>query len=89
MHYEGIGKGSVNIGCLPVLFDDDGPLGLKPWMEKFCQLLERFCDVHGVEEWTVQIRRILADNNPSSSFLAPLKTIKVFSKIFWPHQKNQ
>lgn len=83
LHYEGIGKGSVNIGCLPVLFDDDGafgnptsdsrramiqegqreiysilyafdgPLGLKPWMEKFCQLLERFCDVHGVEEWTV------------------------------------
>ena len=83
LHYEGIGKGSVNIGCLPVLFDDDGafgnptsdsrramiqegrreiysifyafdgPVGLGPWMEKFCQLLERFCDVHGVERWTV------------------------------------
>lgn len=26
-HYEGIGKGSVNIGHLPVLYDDLGPVG--------------------------------------------------------------
>ena len=26
-HYPGIGKGSVNIGCLPVLYDAEGPFG--------------------------------------------------------------
>lgn len=26
-HYDGIGKSSVNIGCLPVLYDDKGPFG--------------------------------------------------------------
>lgn len=26
-HYEGIGKSSVNIGCLPVLYDDKGAFG--------------------------------------------------------------
>jgi len=26
-HYDGIGKGSVNIGCLPVLYDDQGAFG--------------------------------------------------------------
>lgn len=26
-HYDGIGKGSVNIGCLPVLYDAQGPFG--------------------------------------------------------------
>ncbi len=26
-HYDGIGKSSINIGCLPVLYDSQGPFG--------------------------------------------------------------
>ena len=82
-HYDGIGKGSVNIGCLPVLYDAlgafgnptsdsrramlqpgrrelcsvlysfDGPAAVREWMEEFARLLEEYCGVCGIEQWTV------------------------------------
>lgn len=78
-HYAGIGKESVNIGFLPVLYDAegpfgnptsdsrramiqpgprevysilysfDGPEGLGPWMDRFSEMLCRYCGVSGVQ----------------------------------------
>lgn len=82
-HYDGIGKGNVNIEHLPVLYDELGAFGnptsdsrramiqngnrnvcsilygfdgreeLKPWIEKFSNMLEQYCYIRGIETWVV------------------------------------
>lgn len=60
-HYGGIGKGSVNIGCLPVLYDAQGPFGnptsdsrramIQNGEREICSVLYSFDGKGGLKPW--------------------------------------
>lgn len=68
-HYDGIGKSSVNIGCLPVLYDEEGPFGnptsdsrramIQPGPREIYSILYSFDGPEGLHPWLEQYKETL------------------------------
>lgn len=70
-HYDGIGKGSVNIGNLPVLFDELGPFGnptsdsrramVLAGEKKIISVVYSFDGKQELEAWMSEFKRLLSE----------------------------
>ena len=68
-HYAGIGKDSVNIGFLPVLYDDEGPFGnptsdsrramIREGSREIMSVVYSFDGADGLNEWLPRFRELL------------------------------
>jgi DNA/RNA-binding domain of Phe-tRNA-synthetase-like protein len=68
-HYAGIGKDSVNIGFLPVLYDDEGPFGnptsdsrramIREGSRGIMSVVYSFDGADGLNEWLPKFRELL------------------------------
>lgn len=68
-HYEGIGKGSVNIGCLPVLYDERGAFGnptsdsrramIREGRRKIASVLYSFDGTGDLHRWMEEFETLL------------------------------
>lgn len=68
-HYEGIGKSSINIGKLPVLYDEEGPFGnpssdsqramIKEGKHRIVSIIYSFDKSEDLNKWMEEFKKLL------------------------------